>query len=341
MWNCREAAFRAVVLFSAGAMANHWTCRWHALQTHDIFINYRVATDADLAEKFALSLNGETKTDGTRISVFLDKRCLNVGEDWEVGFLNGIAYAKLIVLLISAGAIERIKQADSKQDNVLLEYEQALERLEKKEASVLPVLIGRFSEDGGYHDFAEFDTSVFPDAPHYSPKSQNKNVRATMTALFRLQGIRCNPHHYEDNIPVILQIANKVSAPPVNPAPAAKEAAADGEELKDDLYALLATHHVESYVGVMRSNGFTLDVLSDMTHDDQEAMEVTCKVLPGHKVKFRKLFAQLEDEKKKSYSPGRLVGAAADAVVAGAQAFMPGRLQKKLRPGSDADKKKP
>jgi len=267
-----------------------WTCRWHGVQAHDIFINYRVATDADLAEKIALSLNGLKKSDGESFSVFLDKKCLNVGEDWEVGFLNGLQYSKLIVLLISEAGIQRIQQADTRQDNVLLEYEYALDKLEKKEASLLPVLVGRVADDGAFYDFNAFDTSKFPDAPHHSPKS-DKNVRETMTALFRLQGIRLNPKHYEDQLAFIQQTADKVT---VHGAPAV----AVGDDLKDELVQVLSKHSLESYATVMAQNGYSPDVLADMTEKDQDAMEATCGVLPGHKMKFRKLFQELAEAKQ-------------------------------------------
>lgn len=51
---------------------------------YDCFINYRVATDADLAEKLYLYL----ATKG--IHAFLDKKCLKNGEKWKDGFLTGM-----------------------------------------------------------------------------------------------------------------------------------------------------------------------------------------------------------------------------------------------------------
>lgn len=35
------------------------------------------------------------------IFVFLDKQCLTYGQNWEDGFLNGLASSKVIVLLMS------------------------------------------------------------------------------------------------------------------------------------------------------------------------------------------------------------------------------------------------
>jgi len=50
---------------------------------YDCFLNYRVAADADLAEKLYLYL----ATKG--IHAFLDKKCLKNGEKWKDGFLTG------------------------------------------------------------------------------------------------------------------------------------------------------------------------------------------------------------------------------------------------------------
>lgn len=38
---------------------------------------------------------------GGDIFVFLDKQCLNYGQNWEVGFLNGLKYSTVIILLMS------------------------------------------------------------------------------------------------------------------------------------------------------------------------------------------------------------------------------------------------
>lgn len=38
---------------------------------------------------------------GRHLFVFLDKHCLNYGQNWESGFLNGLKFAKVIILLMS------------------------------------------------------------------------------------------------------------------------------------------------------------------------------------------------------------------------------------------------
>lgn len=52
--------------------------------TFDCFINYRVASDSDLAEKVYFYLKSEG------VHAFLDRRCLKDGEMWKDGFLTGL-----------------------------------------------------------------------------------------------------------------------------------------------------------------------------------------------------------------------------------------------------------
>eukprot|EP01040_Poterioochromonas_malhamensis_P020570 gene20570-24589_t len=89
---------------------------------YDCFINYRVASDSDLAEKLFLYL--KTKN----IHAFLDKKCLKNGEKWKDGFLTGLRNSKCFVALISRKALDRVRDENDSHvwDNVLLEYETAL-----------------------------------------------------------------------------------------------------------------------------------------------------------------------------------------------------------------------
>ncbi len=53
------------------------------VNSYDCFINYRVATEADVAEKLYLYL----RSNG--IHAFLDRKCLKNGQNWKDGFLTG------------------------------------------------------------------------------------------------------------------------------------------------------------------------------------------------------------------------------------------------------------
>lgn len=107
-------------------------CWTHGVSNHHIFLNYRVATEGKQApgslvflaplifaqsSLFIILINKEpslgivqmiydrlavkkTKS-GLPIFVFWDKKCLNYGENFEEGFLQGITTAQVIILLIS------------------------------------------------------------------------------------------------------------------------------------------------------------------------------------------------------------------------------------------------
>ena len=81
------AASRTVV----PAISSEWKCgNKHRLLMHDVFINYRVATDKDIAEKLAYAIAAEQK------SVFLDKFCL-------VSHIIFISYHIIAALEIGGG----------------------------------------------------------------------------------------------------------------------------------------------------------------------------------------------------------------------------------------------
>ena len=42
-----------------------------------------------------------SKMNGEDVFIFWDRKCLNYGQDWEEGFMHGIAHSKVIILVIS------------------------------------------------------------------------------------------------------------------------------------------------------------------------------------------------------------------------------------------------
>jgi hypothetical protein len=168
-----------------------WRCREARHQGgHDIFISYRSDADDVFAEMLALALRPS-------YSVFLDRHCLNFGEDWEAGFLNGMRGVRLVILLVSEGAIEGIKMAHEGPDNVLLEFEMALALQRSGQAAVIPILLGKHVLDAHgvkmYAPFSNFDLSSFADAPPNHRRASARSVRATMGELYRLQGLKIDP----------------------------------------------------------------------------------------------------------------------------------------------------
>ena len=68
--------------------------------------SYRVAADADFAQKLAMAIEAAPcKNDPNgKGSVFLDRHCLNNGEDWEVGYRFRRAWQPFVHLGGIAGA---------------------------------------------------------------------------------------------------------------------------------------------------------------------------------------------------------------------------------------------
>ena len=96
----------------------------------DVFISYRVASDAAHVERL---YNILTKLG---VKVWWDKKCLLPGEPWEEGFCQGLIKSRAFVPLLSRGAIknptvpwqnfENLTEG-SRCDNVFLEHRLALE----------------------------------------------------------------------------------------------------------------------------------------------------------------------------------------------------------------------
>lgn len=185
-----------------------WMCQHPEHRGHDMFLSYRVATDQALVESlaFALASGSDSRT------VFLDKHCLNNGEEWEVGFLNALRTANLIVLLISDASLAGIKTAHEEPDNVLLEYEVALELMSEHRAAILPVFVGRYmivdvggEKQNAFIPFNSFNISAFSESKPAHPMSRADSVRGIMKRLFKLQGPQCDPRRIPEMSRLIQQ----------------------------------------------------------------------------------------------------------------------------------------
>ncbi len=164
-----------------------WRCRQHNCGEHHGFISYRQSSDSELAARLQLELSSQTLSDGNHPKIFIDQRCLNPGENWMRGFLEGLRQSKLALLLISEEGVERISNAHRLADNVLLEYEKALEGHANGTLAILPL----FVENVDRSEFNRFSERFYPAENHCHPSSEtNCTVRQTMRALFQIQGIR-------------------------------------------------------------------------------------------------------------------------------------------------------
>jgi hypothetical protein len=116
----------------------------------DVFISYRVASDAKIAE----ALHTELTSLGLR--VYWDKVCLLPGQEWRDGFFDGLVKSRLFLPIISRGAIKTVDSSNqpvwgnwetltpsSGCDNVLLEHRAALECRDRGLLeAVFPLFVG-------------------------------------------------------------------------------------------------------------------------------------------------------------------------------------------------------
>eukprot|EP01043_Picozoa_sp_COSAG02_P011665 COSAG02_NODE_434_length_22429_cov_15.013704_1_plen_1838_part_10 len=113
------------------------------LRSYDVFISYRKAEHKDIAVALFDELNESNKSSDTddKIAVFRDEVCLPEGM-WLDNFLAAIGSAKVIVLIVSEKLFSEFHQADTEQDNVLLEHEYALHMKGTGTADIFLVQVG-------------------------------------------------------------------------------------------------------------------------------------------------------------------------------------------------------
>jgi hypothetical protein len=141
-----------------------------------------VDSDADVAGTLCRQLQEQFVEDGMQVTCFFDQQDIRDGVDWKNAFLTALEHTCLFVPLISEAAIGRIKDLtpESKPDNVLLEYEEAIRLQRGKRLAVFPILIGKRQQDKtvAKFDFAEFGSHQYPQTP--SPTKKSGSIADTM-----------------------------------------------------------------------------------------------------------------------------------------------------------------
>jgi hypothetical protein len=103
---------------------------------YHLFISYRVNTDSQIADFLYWYL----KNKGWE--PFMDKYCLEDGELWKSGFVDGLRNSCLFVPIISSAALANLrkdKPGNHMWDNLLIEYQMALA---KSNRHILPLFMG-------------------------------------------------------------------------------------------------------------------------------------------------------------------------------------------------------
>jgi hypothetical protein len=136
----------------------------------DIFLSYRVSTDQDLVKELYWLLCHRTVSDAgkeRKLRVFWDRECLKTGERWEEGFADAICSCHLVVLVMSRKAFVMdgthnvtTLAEDSRCDNVLLEYNLALELTKLNNTAIMPLFVGDKNDSDQYTHF--FQTGCMP-----------------------------------------------------------------------------------------------------------------------------------------------------------------------------------
>lgn len=172
-----------------------------APRSYHFFVSYRVASDANLADKLAdkLSLQSLPKEERMRVRVFLDRQSLSAGENYADEIVAALSGSCLYVPVLSEAALEPLLSLEPEaQDNLLWEIETALDLYAKHQIHILPLFIGTVV-DGAYSRFAGFSNKFPAVASRYSSRTLDE----TMAKLFAVQGIFINPEELAEKIPAV------------------------------------------------------------------------------------------------------------------------------------------
>ncbi|KAJ3033193.1 hypothetical protein HDV00_006663 [Rhizophlyctis rosea] len=165
-------------------ITDSWSCN-KGVNTHSFFLSHRVATDRFTAKELAWLLSEEGN-----VHCYVDEYCLTPGKKWEEGFMEGLYHSQVVLLLCSEAGLERVKGADKVKDNMLLEWEHALDLQDAGTHTVVPLFIGTTDANTNAHyDFKAYDTSAYPDEMHCHQDSPKKRtIKQTIQSVFDLQG---------------------------------------------------------------------------------------------------------------------------------------------------------
>jgi hypothetical protein len=134
------------------------------------------------------------------LNIFWDKECLEDGAPWEECFKEGLKKSRKVITLISEKALGGFcDKALTGQDNVLMEWELAVDKLEAGESEyIVPVLVGEYISlaDGSkalkkFGAFCGVAGKPWPDK--LSTTCKTRTIKQTMQKLFQIQGIHLDP----------------------------------------------------------------------------------------------------------------------------------------------------
>jgi hypothetical protein len=147
-------------------------------------VSYRVWADKSTTEVLYYALQARA------LRVFWDKACLQDGAPWEDGFVAGLQKSRRIVALVSEKALDGIAdKALTRPDNVLMEWELAVDKLEAGDSEyIVPLLVGEYIDSGHgralkkFSAFGGLPNKPWPDA--YSTTCKTRTIKQTMAKFF-------------------------------------------------------------------------------------------------------------------------------------------------------------
>jgi hypothetical protein len=92
----------------------------HHQPTNSSDCSYRVASEKYQVQALHGSL-ATHKRNEEPIHIYLDTLCLCDGQDWEIGFMNGLYKSNVIVIMLSEAGLERTLKAHELADNQFVE----------------------------------------------------------------------------------------------------------------------------------------------------------------------------------------------------------------------------
>ncbi|KAJ1547258.1 hypothetical protein HK096_003777, partial [Nowakowskiella sp. JEL0078] len=179
-----------------------WLCNLGKLH-HESFLSlsisqlasHRMFCDGEIAKNLVRILSAHMS------HTFLSFDCLVEGEGWTDGFLTALNNCRIVIILCSEKALEHTMKAHQESDDMLLEWEIAMELRKENQIEVIPYFVDSVLTveiDGKSETVSKplnmFDWNQYPDEYHAHSLSPKKmTIRQLLNELFRIQAGQINP----------------------------------------------------------------------------------------------------------------------------------------------------
>jgi hypothetical protein len=181
--------------------------KYKSKNEYDFFISYRKSSEQDLANQLYFAINErlhDNARDYPNLNCFVDSKCLVPGENWKEGYKEALKNSSVIIMLISEAAVSSFKKiTEQTEDNVLHEWEMAIEYNKTMEKAILPIFVDRLE---GANNISRFKFER--DYPNVKANNTNITVKEIMNALLDLHGARISEISDEILKKIFTKLAN-------------------------------------------------------------------------------------------------------------------------------------